>query len=240
MGLHARPTAQKSAQDSLQLSNDVEAADDHLDKTQRTTRVWRARLIPSFVALSLLVFWLATTSAPLEFPFPKPSPEPSKAPRFIKEGIKQCKIIARSPPNPKAFTDKRETNDRFVKGTKATWLKNATLWTGEKGGSEILYGANVLLDGGVIRKISKGDKLEDLVGLLKSGVDEVELNGAWVTPGGWTSCAFSGFHVSIFARAYCQESSICTLISRLIPPPSCEGQTIPTRSNRQSCLGFDL
>ena len=77
---------------------------------------------------------------------------------------------------------------RFVRGTKATWLKNGTLWTGQNDGEEILKGYDVLLDGGAIRKVGQSSEIEAYLASNPSfkdrkNVDEVELDGAWVTPG---------------------------------------------------------
>jgi len=127
--------------------------------------------------------WSTLTTDPssrgLEFPWPKPDPAP--VPSFIKEGIKQCGIISRPPPSHKPATAQRKISDRFVAGTRAVWLKNGTVWTGEKGGEEVLYGVDVLMDGGVVRKIGKNEDIKEMV--KKGEVDEIDLNGAWVTPG---------------------------------------------------------
>jgi hypothetical protein len=130
------------------------------------------------LAGSALVYLLANTS--IDFPWPKPDPLP--VPSFVKEGIKQCEVIGRPPPHHKPATEKRKVNDRFVDGTKSVWLRNATVWTGEHGGEEVLYEQDVLLDGGVIRKIGSGDDIAVLVKGDKD-VEEVHLDGAWLTPG---------------------------------------------------------
>ncbi|KAL1408794.1 hypothetical protein Q8F55_005608 [Vanrija albida] len=117
--------------------------------------------------------------------FPFPSPEP--LPPFVQDGIKKCAVIERPPPNPRDFDADRKRSDRFVKGTGAVWLKNGTVWTGEHHGEEVLYGADVWLEGGVVRKVGKGrDDFHELcreAGDADLAVEEVELNGAWVTPG---------------------------------------------------------
>ncbi|EIW67430.1 hypothetical protein TREMEDRAFT_11883, partial [Tremella mesenterica DSM 1558] len=102
-------------------------------------------------------------------------------PQYIKEGIKQCEVISRPPPSHKPFTSRRTRSDRFVPGTRAVWLKNATLWTGEQDGEQVIYGADVLLDGGVIRKVGKGSEFVKMAKELDA--EQVQLNGAWVTPG---------------------------------------------------------
>jgi imidazolonepropionase-like amidohydrolase len=53
-------------------------------------------------------------------------------------------------------------------------LKNVTVWTGLKDGSEILEGVDILMDGGLIKKVGKD---------LGEAALVVHLEGAWVTPG---------------------------------------------------------
>ncbi|WVQ99842.1 hypothetical protein IAU59_006985 [Kwoniella sp. CBS 9459] len=119
----------------------------------------------------------------LDFPFPRPAP-PAPLPKFIEQGIEQCEIIGRPTPHFKRANSKREKNDRFVKGTKSTWLKNGTLWTGEKDGQEVLEGVSVYLEDGVIRKVGDYKEIESYVkGKGGHAAEEVELGGAWVTPG---------------------------------------------------------
>jgi hypothetical protein len=186
MGMQARSVGGRShlGDEEKLVDRSVDNAIDESKLPRKRDRVSRTLVIHSLIALCCLGYLLNanTSSAFLEgFPFPKPAP--SSTPSFIKEGIKQCKVISRPPPSPKAYTDKRQTSERYVKGTKATLLRNATLWTGEKGGTEVIHGADVLLDGGVVRKISRGDKSVDWRELVKGEVEEVELGGAWVTPG---------------------------------------------------------
>lgn len=112
------------------------------------------------------------------FPFPS---KPQPLPDFITKGIEQCKIISRPPPHLERFDSKRKKNDRFVPGTKSAWLKNGTVWTGEDDGNEILQGVDLFLENGVIRKIGSALELDEI--LMGTEYDEVELGGAWVTPG---------------------------------------------------------
>jgi imidazolonepropionase-like amidohydrolase len=138
-------------------------------------------MLPDWIVAStslVLLFLFLYHNNYLDFPFPRPSPAPP--PQFIQDGIKQCEIISRPPPSPKHATEKRKTSDRFVPGTKGVWLRNATLWTGEKDGEEVLYGVGVYLEGGVIRKIGAED---DLASLVKDDAEVVDLHGAWITPG---------------------------------------------------------
>lgn len=151
-------------------------ADDEDDKKTRSRyrRGWTELLIPAIVLL-----WLLKPAQLFEFPFPRPAPSP--VPDFVKEGLRQCEIIQRPNPNPQPFTAKRKVSDRHVPGTKPTVLKNGTVWTGEKDGQEVLEGATLYLDGGVIRKIGSEKEILELV--ADKDADVVDLHGAWVTPG---------------------------------------------------------
>jgi hypothetical protein len=167
MGVQAR-LASKAPKDeeSLPLTSSPEDEIRHFKDHSPSSIKQYAKIAGGSLALVYLFFcvFLSTPSAStsgLEFPWPKPEPAP--VPSFIKEGIKQCGIISRPPPSHKAATGDRKYSDRYVKGTKAVWLKNGTVWTGEKGGEEVLYGVDVLMDGGVVRKIGKGEEISEMV-----------------------------------------------------------------------------
>ncbi|KIR29030.1 amidohydrolase [Cryptococcus deuterogattii LA55] len=130
-----------------------------------------------FTGLGLFALALYV-SQNVSFPFPS---KPQPLPDFITKGMEQCKIISRPPPRFERFDNKREKNDRFVLGTKSVWLKNGTVWTGEDDGNEILQGVDLFLENGVIRKIGSALELDEI--LMGTEYDEVELGGAWVTPG---------------------------------------------------------
>ncbi|OWZ77540.1 amidohydrolase [Cryptococcus neoformans Bt85] len=130
-----------------------------------------------FTGLGLFALALYV-SQNVSFPFPS---KPQPLPDFITKGIEQCEIISRPPPYFERFNSKREKNDRFVPGTKSVWLKNGTVWTGEDDGNEILQGVDLFLENGVIRKMAPMLELDEI--LKGSEYDEVELHGAWVTPG---------------------------------------------------------
>jgi hypothetical protein len=144
----------------------------------RELGVNRRRHIALLAVVSILLAGLITNV--LDFPFPRKDPE---LPTFVKEGLKQCDLIARPPPHPKPFTSARKVSDRFVEGTKSVLLKNGTVWTGEKEGEEILYGGSVLLQGGVIKAVGDEGSLLAMMAGSRGKVDEVDLHGAWVTPG---------------------------------------------------------
>ena len=184
MGLQARPTALKASshdiEKSLILDPEHTCVKSRRQHRRLLRRVTDACLLISVCSILAVLFDRNSSVHPLDFPFPS---RPTVTPPFISEGLKQCEIITRSPPNPKPFTGKRKTSDRYAAGTRAVLLKNATLWTGENDGEEVLRGASVLLDRGVIHRIG-GD---DLVALANSAslqsVEAIELHGAWVTPG---------------------------------------------------------
>ena len=183
MGVQSRLSATGRGEESHELLPSYEARagiKDHRqgDPLRRVHR--RVKLVKDTIILALLLAFLSLPVA-LYFDFPFPGKPPAPVPQYIKDGIKQCEIIARPPPSFKPYDAKRTKSDRFVDGTGAVLLKNATLWTGEKDGEEVLYGASILLAGGVIRKIGSE---KELLGLAKEiDAEEVELNGAWVTPG---------------------------------------------------------
>ncbi|KAI0832753.1 composite domain of metallo-dependent hydrolase [Trametes gibbosa] len=93
--------------------------------------------------------------------------------------LRQCAGLHAVAGPPSNFQE-RERSDRFEPGTRPTLLKNATLWTGARNGSEIVYG-DILLDNGLVRGI--GYIPETLYADRDGDVDIVDAHGAWVTPG---------------------------------------------------------
>lgn len=144
----------------------------------------RSYLLPLAVAATLLLTGTFKLKDDLAFPWPG---EPESLPPFVRDGMKRCAHLHQAPA-PELATHARKHSDRYVKGTAPVLLKNATLWTGEKDGTEVLHGADVWLEGGVVRKIaaSKDTNFEELFEAAKHKgrrVETVELDGAWVTPG---------------------------------------------------------
>ncbi|KZS89718.1 hypothetical protein SISNIDRAFT_479686 [Sistotremastrum niveocremeum HHB9708] len=96
--------------------------------------------------------------------------------------LERCKYTRAIPGPPPDFSQ-RKKSDRFDRGTKATLIRNATIWTGLRGGTEVVKG-DLLLDGGIVKALGyiPNTVIEELreVGV---GIDEVEGGGAWVTPG---------------------------------------------------------
>lgn len=243
MGIQARLTSkpgQAKDEESLPLTSTQES-DKFKDHSPSSIRLY-TKIAGGSLALVYLFFCLYSSSSSTGLDFPWPKPEPSAPPpSFVAEGIKQCGIISRPPPSHKHATAERKYSDRFVKGTKATWLKNATVWTGEQGGEEVLYGVDVLLDGGVVRKIGKPEEIQEMMKSKdkKDQYEEVELGGAWVTPGKsfskWHNTHLPQFpsfsiifnipHTAIHTDM--QVSSICTLTTVSIPLPGSKERTTP-------------
>jgi hypothetical protein len=101
------------------------------------------------------------------------------APDHANSTLALCKRLKLSPGPPDDFTA-RKVNDRFVLGTRPTLLKNATIWTGNNDGFEILHYSDILLDKGLIHAIGDVGYLPEI---QTRDMDSYDLNGAWVTPG---------------------------------------------------------
>ncbi|EJD04405.1 composite domain of metallo-dependent hydrolase [Fomitiporia mediterranea MF3/22] len=92
---------------------------------------------------------------------------------FIRARCENLKI----PPGPPRTFHFRTSSERFVPGTKATLVKNATIWTGNVDGKEVVKG-DVLLDKGLIKAVGSGIDITDL-----DEVVTIDAEGGWVTPG---------------------------------------------------------
>ena len=90
----------------------------------------------------------------------------------------RCAALKDVPRVPNNF-HKRDESDRYEAGTRATLIKNATIWTGMANGTEIVYG-DILLDKGLVKHI--GDIPQSLLAHAFN-LTVVHANGAWVTPG---------------------------------------------------------
>ena len=89
------------------------------------------------------------------------------------DGVRQCRLrTARAGPPP-GFSERTES-DRFVAGTRAVIVRNATVWTGER----VLRHADIHMDRGIIMSVtSTKDKV------AARDADVIQAHGAWVTPG---------------------------------------------------------
>ena len=98
-----------------------------------------------------------------------------RIPLDAKEILMRCTSIRMKSGPPLNFAD-RSVSDRFEEGTPATLIRNATIWTGKKNGTEIIYG-DLLLDKGIVKAIG------DVPRTLLRDVRTIDAGGAWVTPG---------------------------------------------------------
>jgi hypothetical protein len=92
----------------------------------------------------------------------------------------QCRSLQEVLDPAPGFTATRTAkgSDRFVPGTRATLIRNAKILTGERNGTEVVYG-DVLLDKGVI--IAVGYIPSHIV--LPADLDVIDADGKWVSPG---------------------------------------------------------
>lgn len=104
--------------------------------------------------------------------------ESVRLPIHAEETLQKCRMLHVQPGPPPDFAQ-RTKSDRFVGGTRATLLRNASVWTGDHDQYEIL-GADILLDKGIIKFIGHAseENLAEYRDLLM-----VDVGGSWVTPG---------------------------------------------------------
>ncbi|GAA5966695.1 hypothetical protein JCM3765_007601 [Sporobolomyces pararoseus] len=93
-----------------------------------------------------------------------------------RQTIDRCEDLDLLPGVPDSFYE-RTASDRFVPGTEPILIRNATVWTGEHEGKEILYNHDILLDKGLIARI------EENIKVTSKEVKVIDAKGAWVTPG---------------------------------------------------------
>ncbi|KAI0779702.1 hypothetical protein C8Q74DRAFT_1447183 [Fomes fomentarius] len=89
----------------------------------------------------------------------------------------KCRSLQLKPGPPSDFHS-RAYSDRYQPGTEALLIRNATVWTGNFNGSEVLRG-DVFLDKGIIKAV------RNPLGayLSSSKVNAIDAKGAWLTPG---------------------------------------------------------
>ena len=152
------------------MSEKVLIAPYGLEKPSRKRRSLSKRLLlPLLFVAGALLFtqatWLPTiNSSSVNIPF------------HAEETLQKCKYLHTLPGPPPDFNLRNES-DRFVLGTRATLIKNATIWTGRAKGLEVVNG-DLLLDGGIIKAVGKVESH-----LLPDDFVTYDANGAWVSPG---------------------------------------------------------
>ncbi|KAF8806405.1 carbohydrate esterase family 9 protein [Phlegmacium glaucopus] len=74
----------------------------------------------------------------------------------------------------------RSHSDRFEEGTRPVLVKNATIWTGRRNGTEVIHG-DIVMDKGMIKSIGRlrGASL----GFYGERLMVLDAKGAWITPG---------------------------------------------------------
>ncbi|KAK4688544.1 hypothetical protein P7C73_g1572, partial [Tremellales sp. Uapishka_1] len=138
--------------------SDISTAPRRLRSSKSSSALWK-RTIVLLAAAGYLGYLYTPCSPSLDLAF----------------GLEQCDYIS-TIPGPSASFSKRKVSDRFEPGTKPILLKNATIWTGNGNGTEVIEG-DLLMDNGLVKAIGE----VDLAGLRDIQVVDVE--GAWVTPG---------------------------------------------------------
>ncbi|KAJ3866956.1 hypothetical protein EV359DRAFT_61910 [Lentinula novae-zelandiae] len=112
----------------------------------------------TILALSLLVVSFRTLDTKSSF---------AKVPINAPQIIQKCSTLNVIPGPPQDF-DSRKESDRYVPGTNPTLIKNATIWTGNVKGLEIILG-DLLLDKGMIQAVGE--------------IPVIDANGSWLSPG---------------------------------------------------------
>ncbi|TRM61307.1 hypothetical protein BD626DRAFT_502095 [Schizophyllum amplum] len=101
-----------------------------------------------------------------------------RIPRHAATTLAKCKNLHAEPGPPPNFHD-RATSDRYVPGTKPVLVRNATLWTGNANGTEVLHG-NLFLADGLIKAVGA---IPDTLLHAYADIQTLDALGAWVTPG---------------------------------------------------------
>jgi hypothetical protein len=144
------------------------------------TQWHRPKALPSILALCLVSFvctsyWIGFSSNLWK--------SSRRTPLDAQQILMRCAALKMSPGPPSNFLE-RTVSDRFEEDTPATLIRDATIWTGEKNGTEIIYG-DLLLDKGIVVAIGQVPRAPI------RNVRTIDARGAWVTPGLSTHLAFS-------------------------------------------------
>ncbi|KAI0085133.1 carbohydrate esterase family 9 protein [Irpex rosettiformis] len=99
-----------------------------------------------------------------------------RVPLHAAEIFERCQQLSVKPGPPQNF-NQRTQSDRFVPGTKPMLLKNATIWTGQVEGLEIVKG-DILLHNGLIKELGVIEHFD-----TNEDIEVVDVHGAWITPG---------------------------------------------------------
>ncbi|KAF8827240.1 hypothetical protein HHX47_DHR5001074 [Lentinula edodes] len=102
----------------------------------------------------------------------------AKVPINAPQIIRKCSTLNVIPGPPSDFGS-RKKSDRYVPGTNPTLIKNATIWTGNVQGLEIILG-DLLLDKGMIQAV--GEIPGHLLNTYHH-LSVIDANGSWLSPG---------------------------------------------------------
>ena len=105
---------------------------------------------------------------------------PQRLPIHAQETLNKCRNLHTKPGPPPDFNLRTES-DRYVPGTKATLIRNATIWTGRVDGLEIIKG-DLLLDKGLVKGLGVVDP-KVLSQYDAGALSTIDADGAWVSPG---------------------------------------------------------
>ena len=134
----------------------------------------------SLVGLVTLVYYLGalTTFSGTQHHVYQPSPHPHVQSVFS-ASLAKCDAIA-APVGPPANFHERKRSERAEADLQDVVIRNATLWTGNDDGNEVLHERDVLLSQGIIKRIAH---TKDNEFLADAKVKVVDAAGRWVTPG---------------------------------------------------------
>ncbi|KAJ3852408.1 carbohydrate esterase family 9 protein [Lentinula lateritia] len=102
----------------------------------------------------------------------------AKVPINAPQIIQKCSTLNVLPGPPSDFSSRNES-DRYVPGTNPTLIKNATIWTGNVKGLEIILG-DLLLEKGIIQAV--GEIPGHLLNTYHH-LSVIDANGSWLSPG---------------------------------------------------------
>ncbi|EPQ27121.1 uncharacterized protein PFL1_05402 [Pseudozyma flocculosa PF-1] len=130
-----------------------------------------------FLSLASLVSFHSSSSLDGGY---RPTANPHLQEVFARS-LDRCRQVAAPAGPPPGFHD-RTVSDRFEKGTRDILVRNATIWTGEDDGTQVLEGYDVHVSKGIIQKIEKTSHAADRQHADKD-VEVIDAAGRWLTPG---------------------------------------------------------
>lgn len=110
--------------------------------------------------------------------------QPAAAPHQLEAfnaSLARCRALDIPSGPPKDFRS-RTISDRFVDGTKAVLIRNATVWTGAENGHEVLHETDIWIEGGLIKKIYPTSSNEGSR-TTSDNFTTIDAAGRWLTPG---------------------------------------------------------